>query len=275
MRSVVVGSTRGALLVSEAVANHTSCFRPPPPVPIGKLNIAHHKSYHPYRRDNIEKVRRDEEEARQQEPREEGRMLLAVRLEARIDRLRECAGTKSTSKRRKEDADLAELGDQWNPPAQSLQPSERRRRQPVETERGVPLAPSAKDLKPCSVFSLHGCSHRKRDTPHKSTHDPLTSITHQLASRQSSYSSSKSSYHPPTRRPSPPHPIRHTDYATVSAVALTAARLLDHTAMPPPTHPSWFAIPVNYDTPLHPLPSHNSPTTDRRTATYCPRLAKI
>jgi hypothetical protein len=48
-------------------------------VPIGKLNIAHHKSYHPYRRDNIEKVRRDEEEARQQEPREEGRMLLAVR----------------------------------------------------------------------------------------------------------------------------------------------------------------------------------------------------
>jgi hypothetical protein len=39
-----------------------------------------------------------------------------VGLEARIDRLRECAGTKSTSKRRKEDADLAELGDQWNPP---------------------------------------------------------------------------------------------------------------------------------------------------------------
>ena len=28
---------------------------------MGKLNIAHHKSYHPYRRDNIERVRRDEE----------------------------------------------------------------------------------------------------------------------------------------------------------------------------------------------------------------------
>jgi len=46
---------------------------------MGKLNIAHHKSYHPYRRDNIEKVRKDEEEARQKEAREEGRMMLAVR----------------------------------------------------------------------------------------------------------------------------------------------------------------------------------------------------
>ena len=45
---------------------------------MGKLNIAHHKSYHPYRRDNIERVRRDEEEARLREAVEEGRMLLAV-----------------------------------------------------------------------------------------------------------------------------------------------------------------------------------------------------
>jgi hypothetical protein len=49
---------------------------------MGKLNIAHHKSYHPYRRDNIEKVRRDEEEARQKEAQEEGRMQLAVRFPA-------------------------------------------------------------------------------------------------------------------------------------------------------------------------------------------------
>ena len=46
---------------------------------MGKLNIAHHKSYHPYRRDNIERVRRDEEEARLTEAKEEGRMMLAVR----------------------------------------------------------------------------------------------------------------------------------------------------------------------------------------------------
>ena len=48
-------------------------------ITMGKLNIAHHKSYHPYRRDNIERVRRDEEEARQKEAIEEGRMMLAVR----------------------------------------------------------------------------------------------------------------------------------------------------------------------------------------------------
>jgi len=47
---------------------------------MGKLNIAHHKSYHPYRRDNIERVRRDEEEAQLTEAKEEGRMMLAVRL---------------------------------------------------------------------------------------------------------------------------------------------------------------------------------------------------
>lgn len=45
---------------------------------MGKLNIAHHKSYHPYRLDNIERVKRDEEEARLQEAKEEGRIALAV-----------------------------------------------------------------------------------------------------------------------------------------------------------------------------------------------------
>lgn len=45
---------------------------------MGKLNIAHHKSYHPYRLDNITRVKRDEEEARIKEEQEEGRMMLAV-----------------------------------------------------------------------------------------------------------------------------------------------------------------------------------------------------
>lgn len=89
---------------------------------MGKLNIAHHKSYHPYRRDNIERVRRDEEEARQQEAVQEGRMMLAVcgrmsfRLslslryfchaqdsEARIDLLRQRAGAHSAYSRHDDD----------------------------------------------------------------------------------------------------------------------------------------------------------------------------
>jgi hypothetical protein len=34
---------------------------------MGKLNIAHHKSYHPYRLDNIERVRRDEADAKRKQ----------------------------------------------------------------------------------------------------------------------------------------------------------------------------------------------------------------
>ncbi|KAF7311310.1 hypothetical protein MKEN_01032700 [Mycena kentingensis (nom. inval.)] len=70
----------------------------------------------------------------------------------------------------------------------------------VETDRGVPLAPSAKDLKPW--YTKKGGTDeeevvddkRLRDTLRKSAHDPLTSITHQLASRHGSTPSS--SYRP-------------------------------------------------------------------------------
>lgn len=48
---------------------------------MGKLNIAHHKSYHPYRRDNIKRVRRDEEKARLEE---EGKKDEARRIVSRF-----------------------------------------------------------------------------------------------------------------------------------------------------------------------------------------------
>ncbi|KZO94394.1 hypothetical protein CALVIDRAFT_539129 [Calocera viscosa TUFC12733] len=72
---------------------------------MGKLNIAHHKSYHPYRRDNIARVQQDEEEARLKEEREEGRMRMAD-AEARIDLLRQRAGQKKTKKKRDEEEEL-------------------------------------------------------------------------------------------------------------------------------------------------------------------------
>jgi hypothetical protein len=51
----------------------TTYCRPPDSFTImGKQNNSHLKSYHPYRRDNIDRVRRDEEEAAQKEAREEG-----------------------------------------------------------------------------------------------------------------------------------------------------------------------------------------------------------
>ncbi|KAJ7255005.1 hypothetical protein B0H12DRAFT_1233266 [Mycena haematopus] len=94
--------------------------------------------------------------------------MLLTDSEARIDRLRERAGSKTTSKRRKEDDDLAELvaGGSMQPAilpttdghinffedlehnaiATAIRTA--KKAEPVETERGVPLAPSAKDLKP-------------------------------------------------------------------------------------------------------------------------------
>ncbi|KAJ7431660.1 hypothetical protein B0H11DRAFT_1666850, partial [Mycena galericulata] len=188
---------------------------------MGKLNIAHHKSYHPYRRDNIEKVRRDEEEAREKEAKEEGRMMLAD-SEARIDRLRERAGSnKSSSKKRKGD-DIEELTAggsaqpavlpttdghinffedlEHNAIATAIRSA--KKMEPVETERGFPLAPPAKDLNPWYTERAKPNpdeevvdEKRKRDTARKSVHDPLTSITHQLASRQGS-TPSKSTYRP-------------------------------------------------------------------------------
>jgi hypothetical protein len=153
---------------------------------MGKLNIAHHKSYHPYRRDNIERVRRDEEEAAQNEAKEEGRVLLAD-SEARIDLLRGKAGLgregklKGKEKEGIEDItggvglsvgsgghinlfeDLEQVGYclyssllHYTYRIHTIQLSvirstKSKKADPVETEKGVPLAPSAKDLKPWYV----------------------------------------------------------------------------------------------------------------------------
>ncbi|KAK0465052.1 uncharacterized protein EV420DRAFT_935726 [Desarmillaria tabescens] len=196
---------------------------------MGKLNIAHHKSYHPYRRDNIERVRRDEEEAREKEAREEGRMMLAD-SEARIDLLRERAGAASLSKKKGRDDDMKQLeGAKESLPTsgghinffEDLEQNaiittvrSTKKAEPKETDKGVPLAPSAKDLRPWysernrdrdNVAGDEAAEERrKRDTARKSIHDPLTSITHQLASKSSSSSSSRHRPRPPSAPGQPP-----------------------------------------------------------------------
>ncbi|KAJ2933226.1 hypothetical protein H1R20_g3811, partial [Candolleomyces eurysporus] len=201
---------------------------------MGKLNIAHHKSYHPYRRDNIERVRRDEEEARLKEAKEEGRMLLAD-AESRIEALRERAAISSNKNKKLRDdekalekqlktgtSDTMSAGVAQLPTTnghinffEDLEQSSlaaaikvSKKTAPAETERGVPLAPSAKDMKPWySERNTDGEKDevpedkRRRDEFRKSTHDPLTSITKQLASRsQTSTSPSSSRHH---TRPTP------------------------------------------------------------------------
>ncbi|KAI0293890.1 hypothetical protein B0F90DRAFT_1760096 [Multifurca ochricompacta] len=58
---------------------------------MGKLNIAHHKSYHPYRLDNVERVRRDEAEAKRKQT-EDADRALGADTESRLSSLRARAG---------------------------------------------------------------------------------------------------------------------------------------------------------------------------------------
>ncbi|KAG1810569.1 uncharacterized protein BJ212DRAFT_1377541 [Suillus subaureus] len=182
---------------------------------MGKLNIAHHKSYHPYRRDNIERVRRDEEEAAQKEAEAEGRVVLAD-AEARLDLLRERAGLGKGKGKKKED-DMKAIDDAKASTVakdskqghinlfEDLEQQETitairatKKTAQLETEKGVPLAPSAKDLKPWYSERDKGKEYqedekgkrlryaRLRDLASKTMNDPLTAITHQLASSSSS-----------------------------------------------------------------------------------------
>ncbi|KAG2126119.1 hypothetical protein BD769DRAFT_1735552 [Suillus cothurnatus] len=183
---------------------------------MGKLNIAHHKSYHPYRRDNIERVRRDEEEAAQKEAEAEGKVVLAD-AEARLDLLRERAGLGKGKGRKKED-DMKAIDDARASVVakdsnqghinlfEDLEQQEMitairatKKTAQLEAEKGVPLAPSAKDLKPWYSEHDKGNEHQKdekserlrlRDLASKTMNDPLTAITHQLASGSSSNNSS-------------------------------------------------------------------------------------
>ncbi|KAG1764336.1 hypothetical protein EDD22DRAFT_883923 [Suillus occidentalis] len=189
---------------------------------MGKLNIAHHKSYHPYRRDNIERVRKDEEEAAQKEAEAEGRVVLAD-AEARLDLLRERAGLGKGKGKKKEDdmkviedakaSILAKDSNQGHInlfedlEQQEMITSVRasKKATQLEAEKGVPLAPSAKDLNPWYSERDKGQESqedekykrlRLRDLASKTMNDPLTAITHQLASGSSSNNSS------PAPRPS-------------------------------------------------------------------------
>ncbi|KAG1731329.1 uncharacterized protein EDB91DRAFT_1154521 [Suillus paluster] len=199
---------------------------------MGKLNIAHHKSYHPYRRDNIERVRKDEEEAAQKEAEAEGRIVLAD-AEARLGLLRERAGlVKGKGKNKEDDMKVIEdakasvvannsntghvnlFGDLEQQETISAIRATKKTTQP-ETEKGVPLAPSAKDLKPWYSERGNEKEHqedekserlRLRDLASKTRNDPLTAITHQLASRSSSSNSSpapRQSWRQ-SKRPTPP-----------------------------------------------------------------------
>ncbi|KZT25480.1 hypothetical protein NEOLEDRAFT_1178276 [Neolentinus lepideus HHB14362 ss-1] len=206
---------------------------------MGKLNIAHHKSYHPYRLDNIERVRRDEEDAKLKEEREEDRMRVAD-AEARMDALRKRAVmsnqtddegamvvAESSSGAGRDEADrLTTARGHINLFAdieqQSITEAIRKVKKtvPSESEKGFPLAPSAKDLKPWYSEKSRDKGkevddgRRSRDLARQSRDDPLTFINSRLSSSSGSSSRPQPSFRPSRpqnrERRSPPLPMPHS-----------------------------------------------------------------
>ncbi|KAG8948530.1 hypothetical protein FRC04_009740 [Tulasnella sp. 424] len=190
---------------------------------MGKLNIAHHKSYHPYRRDNIERVRRDEEAARLQQLKDEGKLMMAD-SEARLDVLRKRSGASRSRRDRSSELEFQQKTAEF--PADPLTTPEghinffstievsqtgtssfelERKIKGKEAEKGVAFAPNPQDLRPWYVDappnvegamssgdpgpsgtgSGDSLRRKNRDTHRKALHDPLTTIQAQLRSRNS------------------------------------------------------------------------------------------
>ncbi|KAF8260060.1 hypothetical protein EI94DRAFT_1706581 [Lactarius quietus] len=213
---------------------------------MGKLNIAHHKSYHPYRLDNIERVRRDEAAAKLKETEDADRVLVAD-AESRLGALRSRAGitpphSPPPGDRATEDpappvasgsasssiplsnghinlfADLEEHTAALAARASKSKPAL------TDTDRGMALAPTKQDLNPWysssgpkdSDADKTAAARRQRDLARQVRADPLASIPSHLmrSSRTTSSRPPPSHHHPPPRRhahaqppqPQPPQP---------------------------------------------------------------------
>ncbi|GJJ13081.1 hypothetical protein Clacol_007331 [Clathrus columnatus] len=192
---------------------------------MGKLNIAHHKSYHPYRLDNIERVRRDEEEARRKEEGQEDRIRLAD-SEARLELLRSRIDSKTVSSsipttdhqfQESISTDSGHINLFADLEHQEIAANIERSRQSKKTikaeeEKGIRLGPSPEDLKPWYTDAKRNNedlpeNKKIKDLSSKIISDPLTSITHQLFRS-----------HPPPKRDSAP-PTKHNPSASSSSEA--------------------------------------------------------
>ncbi|KAI0032916.1 hypothetical protein K488DRAFT_7714, partial [Vararia minispora EC-137] len=167
---------------------------------MGKLNIAHHKSYHPYRADNIARVRKDEEEARRKQTLDNDRALVAD-AEARMEILRQRAGLATETNREEplpgpssalppsspspSTGRHINLFEDIEEHAAALAARASKKSAAIpESDRGVALAPSKKDLSPWYTSSQKGeyepdgkrNGWRMRDHARKSHADPLASI---------------------------------------------------------------------------------------------------
>ncbi|KAI0259109.1 hypothetical protein BC834DRAFT_846961 [Gloeopeniophorella convolvens] len=168
---------------------------------MGKLNIAHHKSYHPYRLDNVERVRRDEAAAKLKQTEDADRVLVAD-AESRMSLLRQRAGVSPPSPPPSNQGEEA-VAPPVSEPATSnghinlfadleehaaTLAARASKSKPVATDsdRGVPLAPTKKDLQPWYSTSRDAPedkgtdARRRRDLARQVKADPLASIPSHL-----------------------------------------------------------------------------------------------
>lgn len=154
------------------------------------LNIAHHKSYHPYKRENIERVRRDEEAARAAEEDRARR----ERLGESDDRLRALrtqrdGGGASGSTRRDDLRETNEAG-----PSRQPRRDRNRAELAAAAEAGVPLGDLVKRKAWYDDPDLRSHQERQRtqdqsleaafkDSALKSTNDPLKAMESFLAQK--------------------------------------------------------------------------------------------
>ncbi|KAG2038101.1 hypothetical protein BDR03DRAFT_1045710 [Suillus americanus] len=115
---------------------------------MGKLNIAHHKSYHPYRQDNIERVRRDEEEVAQKEVEAEGKDLGKKRGKKKEDDMKAIEDAKASIVAKDSKQGHINIFEDLEQQEMVTTTRATKKTAQLEAEKGVPLAPSAKDLNP-------------------------------------------------------------------------------------------------------------------------------
>ncbi|KAH9991716.1 hypothetical protein BJV77DRAFT_935429, partial [Russula vinacea] len=173
---------------------------------MGKLNIAHHKSYHPYRLDNIERVRLDEAAAKRKQTEDIDALSLQYDAESRLSTLRARAGiTPPSSPPRSMDADSSAapiasgsampssnghinlFADIEEHAAALAARASKSKPAMTDSDRGIPLAPTKQDLQPW--YSAAGRdskgdkiaeARRQRDLARQLKADPLSSIPSHL-----------------------------------------------------------------------------------------------
>ncbi|KAH9023677.1 hypothetical protein EDB85DRAFT_2075291 [Lactarius pseudohatsudake] len=222
---------------------------------MGKLNIAHHKSYHPYRLDNIERVRRDEDAAKLKQTEDTDRALVAD-AESRLDALRSRAGINPPHSPPPGDGDaegpappvasgsgsssitlsnghINLFADLEEHTAALAARASKSKPAVTDADRGVALAPTKQDLNPWYSSSSTpkdndndktAAARRQRDMARQVRADPLASIPSHLMrpsrTTPSSLPPPSHRHHPPrNRHPQPPQPQPPQPQPTASSAS--------------------------------------------------------